>query len=76
MSVNPDGNEELRSQLSTYFKRHVGFGRKRILRLCLRAAGETPYHARKYPRLASAGRRRPWISASCLFIVFLIKALH
>jgi hypothetical protein len=44
MSVNPDRNvrnEELCSQLSTYFERHGAFRSKRTFRLCLRAAGET-----------------------------------
>jgi hypothetical protein len=45
-------NERLYSQFSTYFKRHMGFRGKRILKL-LRAAGETESTKEKvYIRLA------------------------
>jgi hypothetical protein len=62
-------NEKFCSHLSTEFKRHVGFRSKRTFRLCLERELEWLNHARKYPRLAWAGWR-PWISASCLFVVF------
>jgi hypothetical protein len=42
----------------------------RVLWECVEGSWRDWYHARKYPRLASAGWRRPWISVSCLFIVF------
>jgi hypothetical protein len=76
MSDNPDRNMKnikFCSQLSTYFKRHMGFRkadeslwlwgiRARGLSHCVEGSWTDWNHARKYPRLAWAGTRRPRIS--------------